>query len=115
MPDTNANSKEAALATLMDRVFVPQFVKTCAERGLVLETPEQVREALVGAIKLSHLLAIGEAQRGEASEQLMKSANAALDNQLSEIGFALPSTDTDEPLKVDGEIKNAAAGLTAAE
>lgn len=75
MSDVDVKTIEQAGETLFDEVYVPTFMKQCADRGLAISTQEELEMALQNALLLKSAETT-EAQR--ASGNLHKTANLAL-------------------------------------
>lgn len=66
---------------LFDEVYVPAFVKRCAEQGIAFSSGDQLKLALDTALRLKEAQA---AQVEESNENIHKAANLAIRHMMGE-------------------------------
>lgn len=99
MPDIDPKVQEAS-NVLVDNVYVPAFCKQCADRGIEINSMEDLQAAMQNVM----MLKAAQAQEAEQGTSLHKQANAALLGFFGEYGQ--PEDVDEKATKMASEFNN---------
>lgn len=99
------SGQEKAAATLFSKVYVPSFVKAAAAKGIVINTQDELRDALR---IVDHMRVVKQAQAAEGGS-LLKSAADRLDAMAAQ--GAPPAGPDIAGILADSEVAEAARGV----
>jgi len=86
----NVNN-EQDVEVLMESVYLPAFIKSCAANGVPIQDEQGLRSALDIAARLNYL-EVAEAQTAASTTSaLMKQASDVLGDQFQEMGLSSPT------------------------
>lgn len=104
-----------AQQVLLERVFIPAFIKECADRGVTFQTVDQVKEALkiTGMVNLAQAKSASEGK--DPMTTTLKRASQALEMHLKSAGVELPEAEksAEQNVQIDDQLAAAIGAFTS--